>query len=112
MWDAIHSRRGSASRLAYERGIVSQKIALIGGGGVRTPMVVFGIHESARRINAEELWLYDIDRERLRIMAALSEEVVARNDGRLRVRVAHSAEEAVEAAAFVLNSVRVGGIAS
>ncbi|HMJ60478.1 MAG TPA: hypothetical protein VK493_01905 [Bryobacteraceae bacterium] len=91
---------------------MSQKLALIGGGGVRTPMVVFGINESARRIDAEELWLYDTDRERLRIMAALSEVVVARNDGRLRVRVAHSAEEAVEAAAFVLNSVRVGGIAS
>jgi 6-phospho-beta-glucosidase len=90
----------------------AQKIAIIGGGGVRTPMVVFGINEGAGRIGAEELWLYDTDGERVGIMAALSEEVVARSGGNLRLRVARSAEEAVEGAAFVLNSVRVGGIAS
>jgi 6-phospho-beta-glucosidase len=90
---------------------VSQQFAII-GGGVRTPLVVFGIHEAARRIGAEELWLYDPDSERVRIMAALSEEVITREGGRLRVRVAPSAEQAIEGAAFVLNSVRVGGIAS
>jgi 6-phospho-beta-glucosidase len=58
------------------------------------------------------LWLYDPDSERVRIMAALSEEVITREGGRLRVRVAPAAEQAIEGAAFVLNSVRVGGIAS
>jgi 6-phospho-beta-glucosidase len=90
---------------------VSQKIALIGGGGVRTPLIVFGINEAAERIGAGELCLYDTDPERLRIIAALSKEIVGQEGGRLRLRVAHSAEEAIEGAAFVLNSVRVGGAA-
>lgn len=91
---------------------MSQKIALIGGGGVRTPLVVFGINEAAERIGVDELCLYDPDGERVRIMGALSEEIVARQSGRLRLRVADSAAEAVEDAAFVLNAVRVGGAAS
>jgi 6-phospho-beta-glucosidase len=91
---------------------MSQKIALIGGGGVRTPLVVFGINEAAERMDVDELCLYDPDGERIRIMAALSKEIVARQSGRLRLRVADSAAEAVEDAAFVLNAVRVGGAAS
>jgi 6-phospho-beta-glucosidase len=91
---------------------MSQKIALIGGGGVRTPLVVFGINEAYKRIGADELCLFDTDSERLRIMAALSEGIIAREAGVLRLRVARSAEEAIEGASFVLNSVRVGGAAS
>jgi 6-phospho-beta-glucosidase len=91
---------------------VSQKIALIGGGGVRTPLVVFGINEASKRIGAEELCLFDTDRERLRIMAALGQEIIKRESGTLRLRVAQSAEEAIEGASFVLNSVRVGGASS
>ncbi|WP_260706708.1 family 4 glycosyl hydrolase [Edaphobacter flagellatus] len=89
-----------------------RKIAFLGGGGVRTPLVVFGINESARRLDAEELLLYDIDPERVEVIARLSREVVRRSGGSLRVSVARSPEEAIEGASFVLNSVRVGGIAS
>lgn len=89
-----------------------RKIAFLGGGGVRTPLVVFGIDESIKKLDAEELVLYDIDTERVEMIAKLGREVVRRNNGSLRVRVARSAEEAVDGASFVLNSVRVGGIAT
>lgn len=87
-----------------------RKIAFLGGGGVRTPLVVFGIDESIEKLDAEELVLYDIDTERVEMIAKLGREVIRRNHGSLRVRVAQSAEEAVDGASFVLNSVRVGGI--
>jgi 6-phospho-beta-glucosidase len=89
-----------------------RKIAFLGGGGVRTPLVVFGINESAKRLDAEELVLYDVDRERVEMIARLGREVVRRDGGSLRVIVAKTPEEAVDGAAFVLNSVRVGGIAT
>jgi 6-phospho-beta-glucosidase len=89
-----------------------RKIAFLGGGGVRTPLVVFGINESAKRLDAEELVLYDIDRERVEMIARLGREVVRRDGGSLRVLVASTPEEAVDDASFVLNSVRVGGIAT
>jgi len=87
-----------------------RKIAFIGGGGVRTPLVVFGVNESAQCLGAEELVLFDPDRDRVRIMAELGRAIVAQEGGSLRVREAASIEEAVDGAAFVMNSIRVGGI--
>jgi len=85
------------------------KIAFIGGGGVRTPLVVFGINEAASLIGAQELVLFDPDHERVRIMVALGQAVVRREGGSLTVRASTSMEDAVTGASFVLNSVRVGG---
>ncbi|WP_263409960.1 family 4 glycosyl hydrolase [Terriglobus tenax] len=87
-----------------------RKIAFLGGGGVRTPLVVFGINESAKQLDAEEFVIYDVDIFRAEMIARLGREVVRREGGSLRISVAKSAEEAVDGASFVLNSVRVGGI--
>ena len=89
-----------------------RKVAFVGGGGIRTPLVVFGINESAEKLDAEELVLYDVDVERVKMIARLGREVVRRDAGSLRITVAKSAEEAVDGASFVLNSIRVGGIAT
>lgn len=89
-----------------------RKVAFLGGGGVRTPLVVFGINESSQRLDAEQLLLYDVDPERVEVIARLSREVVRRNGGSLRIAVARSVEEAIDGASFVLNSVRIGGIIS
>jgi 6-phospho-beta-glucosidase len=88
------------------------KVACIGGGGVRTPLVVFGVNESARWLGVDEIVLFDVARERAQMMAALGQAVVRREGGSLRVRGAATLEEAVEGADFVLSSVRVGGIAA
>jgi 6-phospho-beta-glucosidase len=87
-----------------------RKIAFIGGGGVRTPLIVFGVNEAAEHLGAEELVLFDPDRERVRIMAELGQAIVTSESGDLHVRVATSLEDAVDGAAFVMNSIRVGGI--
>jgi len=88
------------------------KVACIGGGGVRTPLIVFGINESARHLDVDEVVLYDPDHERARMMGSLGRAVVEREGGSLRVREAAKLEEAVEGADFVLSSIRVGGIAA
>jgi len=87
------------------------KVALIGGGGVRAPLVVYGVNEVAQALGAEEMVLWDPDATRLAIMVALGRAIVAEFGGDLRVRGAGSIEEAIEGSRFVLNSVRVGGIA-
>jgi 6-phospho-beta-glucosidase len=88
------------------------KVAFIGGGGVRTPLVVFGINESAQQLGIHEIVLYDPDLERARMMVALGRAVVRREGGALTVREAASFEDAVVGADFVLSSIRVGGIAA
>lgn len=86
------------------------KVAFIGGGGVRTPLVIFGINESFRQIGIDEIVLYDLDSQRVRWMAELGHAIVQREGGNLVVRATASLEDAVEGADFVLSSIRVGGI--
>ena len=83
------------------------KVACIGGGGVRTPLVVFGINECAREFGVDEIVLYDPDLERAQTMVALGQAVVAREGGTTRVRAAAALEDAIEGADFVLSSIRV-----
>ena len=87
-----------------------RKIAFIGGGGVRTPLIVFGVNEAVDILGAEELVLFDPDRDRVRIMTELGRAIVTHEGGNLRVREASSLDDAVDGAAFVMNSIRVGGI--
>jgi 6-phospho-beta-glucosidase len=88
------------------------KVACIGGGGVRTPLVVFGMNECARLLGVDEIALYDLDRERAAVMAALGRAVVRQEGGTLRVREAATLEDAADRADFELSSIRVGGIAA
>ena len=90
---------------------MERKIALIGGGGVRAPLVIFGVDEATEALGAAEMVLYDPDQERLAVMVELGKAIVAKSGGSLRLRAATSAEDAIEGAHFVLNSIRVGGIA-
>ncbi len=90
-------------------GPTPRKVAFIGGGGVRTPLVVFGVNEAAAAAGVEELVLFDPDAARARIMTELGRAVVSREGGSLRVRQASSIEDAIDGSDFVLNSIRVGG---
>jgi len=90
----------------------SLKVSLIGGGGIRTPLVIFGINELARTLGIAEIVLYDPDSDRVELMAALGRAIVAREDGILKVSVARRIEDAIEGCAFIMHSIRVGGIRS
>jgi 6-phospho-beta-glucosidase len=88
------------------------KAVCIGGGGVRTPLVIFGINECSSELGIDEVVLYDPDRGRAGMMTALGRAVVEREGGTLRVRDAAQLEDALDGADFVLSSIRVGGIAA
>ena len=81
------------------------KIAIIGGGGIRVPLLVGGLARSDLRIS--EISLYDIDRDRLEVMANLAKQM---SSGPM-IRVALKPEAAIEGASFVITSIRVGGAA-
>jgi 6-phospho-beta-glucosidase len=87
----------------------NSKVALIGGAGVRTPLVIFGINESSKLLGVDEMVLYDLDRRRGDIICELGRAIIASEGGSLKLRVADSVSDAVEGATFVLSSIRVGG---
>ncbi len=81
------------------------KVAIIGGAGVRVPLLAGGLARSDLRIS--EIALYDIDQDRLRIIGDLA----ARMAGGVRVTTTATPDAAVEGADFVITSIRVGGAA-
>ncbi len=86
------------------------KVALIGGGGVRTPLVIFGVNESRRHLGIDEMVLYDPDTERAAMMCRLGNAVIAREGGDLKLRVAARAEDAIDGSSFVLTAIRWSGM--
>jgi 6-phospho-beta-glucosidase len=88
-----------------------RKVSVIGGGGVRTPLLIHAIAQ-ARELNIGELALFDVDPERTGIIAGLGREIVRKLGSDLVVRTASTLEDAADGADFVLNSIRVGGMAA
>jgi 6-phospho-beta-glucosidase len=89
------------------------KIALLGGGGFRTPMVYESLADATSDVAIDELVLFDVDADRLARMAAVIEGL-DRQGGRpaISLRTSTSIEDAVEGCEAVFAAVRVGGLAA
>ena len=85
------------------------KLAILGGGGFRVPLVyqalTAGQAESGPLI--DELWLYDTDPGRL----AVIESVLRQLPGPVPLRATTSLDDALQSADFVFSAIRVGGLA-
>lgn len=88
----------------------STKIALIGAGGARTPLLIHGLAHAQRILNTGELALYDIDRAGVELMARMGREIINEAGAGFRITTPSRAEEAIKDARFVLSSIRVGGM--
>jgi 6-phospho-beta-glucosidase len=53
-----------------------KKLTIIGGGGIRTPLVIHGLARAQAALGIAEVALYDVDTERVALVAALAREVV------------------------------------
>lgn len=87
------------------------KLALLGGGGFRTPVIYRAIAAGGTQVRYDEIALYDVDMARLERIEGVLESI----DKRLGTHLPHHAttdlEEAVDGADVVYCAVRVGGIA-
>jgi 6-phospho-beta-glucosidase len=88
------------------------KLAIIGAGGVRTPLLIQALHKRQERLGITRLFLMDIDPARLKTMTAVSHRL--ESSGKLGFTVTRtlSLEEALSDADFVITTFRVGGIES
>jgi 6-phospho-beta-glucosidase len=79
------------------------KIAVIGGAGVRTPLLISGLTDSDLTI--DRVALFDTDQGRLEIVGRVAERLSGRSVDRCS-----SLADCVRGADFVFTSIRVGGI--
>lgn len=85
------------------------KIALIGGGGSRTPVLYRGLVDRAGRLGVTRLSLHDVDAAALRRVTAVLGGMDAELGGGVAVTATTDLDEALDGADFVLSAVRSGG---
>jgi len=85
------------------------KVAVLGGGGVRVPLLLHGLLRRTKDLGLEEIVLYDLRQDRAALMAALGEAMGRDLGGGARIRVADGLDEALEGAAFAFSAIRTGG---
>ena len=96
------------------------KIAILGAGGVRTPLIVGAMLRRRERLGLTELALMDVDAERLDIIGELAQAeqdqpTVSAETGQaagFKIVCTTDARAALTGADFVITTFRVGGITS
>ena len=84
------------------------KIAVIGGGSTYTPELVSGFLSDQNPIPLKELWLMDIDPERLQVVGGFAKRMVAAKGEPFKVVLSMNQREAVAGASYVITQLRVG----
>ena len=87
------------------------KVAIVGGGGFRTPLVHAALADAD--VSVSELVLHDVDADRLsRIEAVITALDHERGGAAMSVRTTTLLDDAVDGAGAVLAAIRVGGMAA
>ena len=84
------------------------KITVIGGGSTYTPELVNGFLERTSSLPLTELWLMDIDAQRLEIVGGFAQRMVAARGNPFRVVLSTDQRQAISGASYVITQLRVG----
>ena len=84
------------------------KVAVIGGGSTYTPELIMGFMQRAESFPLTELWLEDIDAERLKIVGGFAQRIAASHHAPFKVILSTDQREAVRGASYVITQLRVG----
>ena len=84
------------------------KIAVIGGGSTYTPELVNGFLERIGSLPVQELWLMDIDPQRLEIVGGFAQRMMRARGEPFKVILSLDQRQAVSGAAYVITQLRVG----
>ena len=84
------------------------KVAVIGGGSTYTPELVNGFLERIAVFPLTELWLMDINPERLEIVGGFAQRMVKARGEPFKVHLTTDQAAAVASASYVITQLRVG----
>ena len=84
------------------------KIAVIGGGSTYTPELVNGFLERTDTLPVTELWLMDIDLQRLGIVGGFAQRMVQAKGEPFKVVLTDDQQAAIQDASYVITQLRVG----
>ncbi len=84
------------------------KVAVIGGGSTYTPELINGFLERIDTFPLTELWLMDINQERLDVVGRFAQRMVEAKGAPFKVCLTTDRREAVKGASYVTTQLRVG----
>jgi len=84
------------------------KIAVIGGGSTYTPELVNGFLERTGTLPLKELWLMDIDPQRLEIVGGFAQRMATAKDNPFKVVLSTNQRDSIAGASYVITQLRVG----
>lgn len=84
------------------------KIVICGGGSTYTPGIVKSLLLEKERVGINELWLYDIDKERQDNVAVIVKEVMKQFAPEIPLKLSVDPKEAFTGADFIMAQMRVG----
>src|SRR5262249_12748264 len=96
-------------RIGWSPGDSRMKIALLGGGGFRTPHTLRALLEAAPRLKVTEVVLHDLQASRLERITAIFDGLLEESHAPapFGVRPTTNVADALRGAAFVLCAIRV-----
>ena len=86
------------------------KIAILGGGGFRVPLVYGALLARAERLGLEHVSLYDVDASRLAQIAPVLEGLERERGSQLGFTATTQLDDALDGADFVFCAIRVGNL--
>ena len=84
------------------------KVTVIGGGSTYTPELVNGFLARLDQFPITELWLMDVDEERLNIVGGFARRMVEAKNSPFKVTLSTNQREAITDASYVTTQLRVG----
>ena len=84
------------------------KVTIIGGGSTYTPELIQGFLDRQDVFPLDELWLMDIDPERLDIVGRFSKRMAAEQGAGFEIILSENQEESIRDASYVITQLRVG----
>ncbi|WP_157244887.1 6-phospho-beta-glucosidase [Nonomuraea typhae] len=87
------------------------KLAVLGGGGFRVPLVYGALLRDTAKRRVDEVVLHDVSPDRLAAIGHVLGQLAEGHDDPPRVRVTTELDEALGGADFVFSAIRVGGLA-
>ena len=84
------------------------KVAVMGGGSTYTPELINGFLARVDTFPLDELWLMDISQERLDVVGAFAQRMVAARGAPFKVHLTTNQRAAVHGADYVITQLRVG----
>lgn len=86
------------------------KVAVIGGGSSYTPELVKGFLDRVATFPLTELWLVDVEPQRLAIVGGFAQRMVTARGNPFRIQLTTDRRAGVAGASYVTTQLRVGGM--